>query len=136
MPNTPGAEDHGAYEAAQKALAAALVQVWRACDDLDYELTRDDGSTVAAGQNLPECLSYALGMAAKTIWRAQQADDAGGGRPVRVGFGLDDAGNRIDSEQIPDETGEILVRHRPGSWEAEHVLALVYPLDLIPDEAV
>jgi hypothetical protein len=29
------------------------------------------------------------------------------------------------------EAEEILVRHRPGCWEATHVRSLVFPVDLI-----
>ena len=102
-----------ALEKATKALTDALVQVWRACD---RPVARPDGSTYAAG-NLPETLSYALGLAAK-----------------RLGAGTDDEGRATGGEWARDVAGELLVRHRPGSWEAQHVIALVFPPGLIDAE--
>jgi hypothetical protein len=95
------------YDDALKALADALVQVWTVCEDAGVEA----GSGVNFGGNLPEALSYALGMAA-----------------VALGLDLDDSGNPEDA----DFAAEGLVRHRPGSWEAVHIRALVFPPDLLP----
>lgn len=64
MPDTDRLD---AYKTAQEALASTLVQVWQACEAEQYKFTREDGSRVAAGLNLPECLSYALGLAAKRL---------------------------------------------------------------------
>jgi hypothetical protein len=59
------------------------------------------------GPNLSEQLSLALGTAAKRL--------------------LVETGGRIDQT----EAEEILVRHRPGCWEATHVRSLVFLVDLI-----
>jgi len=91
---------------ATAALADALVRAWRACDT---PRRRPDGSTFAAG-NLPEQLSYALGLAAKRL------------------------GALGDDDRTGEAAGALLVRHRPGSWEAQHVVALVLPPDLIDSE--
>ena len=64
--------------------------------------------------NLPEALSYALGLAAVTL-----------------GLDRDDQGTRIEGEAARLVAAEALVWHRPGSWEADHVRALTFPPDLI-----
>lgn len=94
-----------AYEAAQTAPADALVKVWRACED------------GPSGLNLPECLSYALGLAAKQLGLVTSPS-------------LDTESSGFDYATT-EAAGAGLVRHRPGSWEAQHVTALVYPVDLI-----
>ena len=96
-----------AYDGALKKLADALVRVWAVCEDAGAEA----GTGISFGGNLPEALSYALGLAA-----------------VDLDLDLDDAGNPGNA----DFAAEGLVRHRPGSWEAVHVRALVFPPDLIP----
>ena len=59
------------------------------------------------GPNLSEQLSFALGTAARRL--------------------LVETGAQIDQP----EAEEILVRHRPGCWEAAHVRSLTFPVDLI-----
>ena len=103
----PGSAETAAYDDALKALADALVRVWTVCEAATVEA----GTGIRFGGNLPEALSYALGLAA-----------------VDLDLDLDDAGNPEDA----DLAAGGLVRHRPGSWEAVHVRALVLPPDLIP----
>jgi len=95
------------YDNALNDLANALVRVWTVCEAAGVEA----GTGIRFGGNLPEALSYALGLAA-----------------VDLDLDLDDAGNPEDA----DFAAGGLVRHRPGSWEAVHVRALVFPPDLIP----
>jgi hypothetical protein len=102
----PGSAETAAYDNALKNLANALVRVWTVCEDAGVEA----GTGIRFGGNLPEALSYALGMAAASL-----------------GLDRDDVGNPEDT----DFAAEDLVRHRPGSWEAEHVRALVFPPDLL-----
>jgi hypothetical protein len=90
--------------AATEALAAALVAVWEECEKTPH------------GGNLAECLSVALGFAAKRL-------------------------TEDHPDQPPEPTGPaiyeyhlgtpILVKHRPGCWEAAHVLQLAYDPDLL-----
>jgi hypothetical protein len=61
------------------------------------------------GPNLSEQLSWALGTAAKRL--------------------LVETGGPIDQT----EAEEILVRHRPGCWEATHVRSLTLMVDLIDE---
>jgi hypothetical protein len=78
------------YHDGVERLAGALQEVWRACDRVD-------------GANLPEALSYALGIAAKRLAGATLAPDIDGGLdPAEAGF-------------LYEAAGELLVRHRPGS---------------------
>lgn len=89
-----------AYEAVVEDLAGALCRTWHAC--------------AVPGANLPEALSYALGLAARTLVAEIEA-----GRP---------AGNEADQELAT----AILVGQRPGSWEAAAVANLAYPVELLP----
>jgi hypothetical protein len=59
------------------------------------------------GPNLSEQLAFALGTAARRL--------------------LVETGAQIDQSEAED----ILVRHRPGCWEAVHVRSLTFPVDLI-----
>jgi hypothetical protein len=96
------------YQEGVERLAGALEEVWRACAKVD-------------GLNLPEALSYALGLSAKRLAGAVLASDADRGlEPGEAGV-------------LCEAAGDLLVRHRPGSWEAEHVWRLVFPPDLVPD---
>ena len=96
------------YHQAVGHLANALEEVWRACEHLD-------------GPNLAETLSYALGTAAKRLAAdVTLGETAGGLEPDESGSLCEAAGN-------------LLVRHRPGSWEAEYVRRLVLPPELIAD---
>lgn len=92
------------YRRAVDRLAGALVETYRACDE--------------AGSNLPEALSYALGLAAK-----------------RLGF---DPGPDAETAEGPaarwQAAGQRLVSQRPGCWEATHVAELVYDPGLIGEE--
>ncbi|MHB1519282.1 MAG: hypothetical protein ACYCVN_15075 [Acidimicrobiales bacterium] len=97
------------YTSAVQDLASAIAEVWRVCED-GYD--RDRG--LGAGGNLAEALSYALGLAA-----------------VALGLDRDANGTLVDGERAQMMAAEALVRHRPGAWEAEHVLALTFPPDLI-----
>jgi hypothetical protein len=97
------------YTIAVNHLAAALAQVWQACE-AGYDHRRDLGTK----GNLPEALSYALGLTAVTL-----------------GLDRDEQGTVIEGEDAQLMAAGALVRHRPGSWEADHVRALTYPPDLI-----
>lgn len=97
------------YTSAVRALASAIAEVWWVCED-GYD--RDRG--LGAGGNLPEALSYALGLAAVTL-----------------GLDRDDNAARVDGERAQMAAAEGLVCHRPGSWEADHIRALTFPPDLI-----
>ncbi len=92
------------YDTAVTDLAASLCTVWRSCE--------------VTGANLPEALSYALGLAARDLVREMARTDplgyAGGGADQDLAVG-------------------VLVRHRPGSWEADLVAQLTYPVDLLGD---
>jgi len=102
-------EHTDSYTIAVRHLASALAQVWAACD-AGYDHRRGLGTV----GNLPEALSYALGLAAVTL-----------------GLDRDDHGTPIDGEAAQRVAAEALVWHRPGSWEADHVRALTFPPDLI-----
>ena len=97
------------YQSAVSDLASAIAGVWWVCEDR-YDHDRGIGT----GWNLPEALSYALGLAAVTL-----------------GLDRDDNGVLLDGERAQVLAAEALVCHRPGSWEAEHVRALTFPPDLI-----
>ena len=97
------------YTIAVAQLASALTEVWQACE-AGYDHRRGLG---AVG-NLPEALSYALGLAAVTL-----------------GLDRDDEGTVIEGDEALLVAAEALVSHRPGSWEADHVRALTFPPDLI-----
>ena len=97
------------YTSAVADLARALARVWKTCD-AGYDRERHLG----AGGNLPEALSYALGLAA-----------------VSLGLDHDAEGIPISGERAQSLAADALVCHRPGSWEAGHVRALTYPPDLI-----
>ncbi len=92
------------YDAAIEALAHALCEVWRSCE-------------AVPGPNLPEALSFALGLAARDLVRELATTDP-----------LAPFGSEVDQELAVG----VLVRHRPGSWEATHVAQLTYPVDLLP----
>jgi len=89
-------------ETAADDLASALVTTWHACE--------------TTGANLPEALSYALGLAAKRLVAQAAADD-----PITF------SGTDVDQELAT----AVLVAQRPGSWEATHVVELTYPIDLL-----
>lgn len=93
---------HDDYDEAVADLAAATVRTWRACE--------------AAGTNLPEAPSYALGLAAR------QLVHEAAGQLVPCGCPLDQ-----------DLATGVLVRQRPGCWEAGLVVELTYPVDLLPE---
>jgi len=97
------------YTIAVANLASALAEVWQAC-----EARYDHERGLASAGNLPEALSYALGLAAVTL-----------------GLDRDDDGTVIEGEAAQRVAAEALVWHRPGSWEADHVRALTFPPDLI-----
>jgi hypothetical protein len=101
------------YDAALQDLAHSLVRVWAIC-----EAAYDEDRGLGVGGNLPEVLSYALGLAA-----------------VALGLDRDANGNLIGDDRSREVAAEALVRHRPGSWEADHVRALAFSPDLIPHEA-
>lgn len=109
MPESPVPESTDTYKSAVADLATAIAAVWQACED-GYDHHRGIG---AAG-NLPEALSYALGVAAVTL-----------------GLDRDATGTVIEEAWAQEVAAEALVCHRPGSWEAEHVRALTFPPDLI-----
>jgi hypothetical protein len=88
-----------AYEAVVEELAGALCRTWHAC--------------AVPGANLPEALSYALGLAARTL-----AAEVDAGCP---------AADELDQELAT----AILVGQRPGSWEAAAVANLAYPVELL-----
>jgi hypothetical protein len=96
------------YDQAVEPLAGALEEVWRACEHLD-------------GPNLPEALSYALGLTAKRL--------AGGTFARRADGGLEP----VETDSLYEAAGDLLVRHRKGCWEAQHVRRLVYPPGPLPD---
>ena len=102
-------ENTDTYESAVNDLASALADVWQACE-AGYDPYRGLGTK----GNLPEALSYALGLAAVTL-----------------GLDRDANGTLVDGERAQLVAAEALVCHRPGSWEAEHVRALTFPPDLI-----
>lgn len=106
--------ENDTYDAALHDLAHALVRVWTICETAGV----DPDSGISFGGNLPEALSYALGMTA-----------------VALGLDRDEAGVLIDDEYAREAVAEGLVRHRPGSWEATHVRALTFAPELIPHEA-
>lgn len=109
-------ESTDSYTAAVSDLARAIAGVWAVCED-GYDHRRGIGT----GGNLPEALSYALGLAAVTL-----------------GLDRDENGVLIDEgEHAQSAAAEALVCHRPGSWEADHVRALTFPPDLIehPDRS-
>ena len=107
-PVDPGPGDPvAAYRLAVEHLATALVEVWAIC-----EQSADAGGN-GTGLNLPEALSYALGLAARSL-------------------GLD-PGSIEDEENRNDIATEGLVRHRSGSWEAAAMRPLVYPVAWLPD---
>lgn len=95
----------------------AALGAWDAAmDDLADALEQlwwlcDEGSL----GNLPEALSYGLALVAR-----------------RIAASLPDPSWVLDTE----DAGKLLVRHRPGCWEADHVRALVFPLELLPHEDV
>jgi hypothetical protein len=101
-----------AYDAALHDLAQALVRVWTICED-----AYDDDLGRWCGGNLPEALSYALGLAA-----------------VALRLDRDANGEAIADDRSREVAADALVRHRPGSWEADHVRALTFPPDLIAHE--
>jgi hypothetical protein len=107
-PHDPGPDDPvTAYRLAVEHLTAALVEVWVIC-----EQSAGAGSG-GSGLNLPEALSYALGLAAQSL-------------------GLD-PGSIEGEENRNDAATEGLVRHRSGSWEAAAVRPLVFPVAWLPD---
>jgi hypothetical protein len=97
-------DDARTYAEAVGDLADALCATWRACG--------------VPGRNLPEALSYALELAA----RALLDDD-----PVTAEL-LAIYGGEVDQNLAT----ALLVAHRPGSWEAAHVVGLTFPVDLLP----
>ena len=97
-------DDHDDDTEAVEDLAAAVCRTWRAC--------------TSAGGNLPEALSYALALAARELL----ADDDETAGLLACGFEMDQ-----------DLATALLVRHRPGSWEAAHVVRLTYPVNLLPE---
>lgn len=97
------------YASAVRDLADALADVWAACE-AGYDHQRGFGTV----GNLPEALSYGLGLAAVTL-----------------GLDRDARGALLEGERAQLTAAEALVRHRPGCWEADHVRALAFPPDLI-----
>ncbi|HTU36675.1 MAG TPA: hypothetical protein VMF35_01595 [Acidimicrobiales bacterium] len=84
------------YARAVRDLADALANVWQACE-AGYDHQRGLG---AVG-NLPEALSYALGLAAVTL-----------------GLDRDVNGALVCGHEAQQVAAEALVSHRPGCWEA------------------
>lgn len=109
MPETPMPNDSDTYASAVRALGDALADVWQACE-AGYDHRRGLG---AVG-NLPEALSYALGLAAVTL-----------------GLDRDAHGALVCDDEAQLVAAEALVSHRPGCWEADHVRALTFPPELI-----
>ena len=99
-------DDHDDYTEAVDELAAALCRTWWACE--------------TTGANLPEALSYTLALAAREL----ADDDEETADMLACGWKMDQ-----------DLATGLLVRHRPGSWEADHVVQLTYMLDLLPEPA-
>jgi hypothetical protein len=97
------------YASAVRDLADALADVWQACE-AGYDHQRGLGTV----GNLPEALSYALGLAAVTL-----------------GLDRDANGTLVDDQEAQLVAAEALVCHRPGSWEADHLRALTFPPDLL-----
>lgn len=107
-PVDPGPGDPvAAYQLAVERLAAALVEVWAACEQ------GAEADSNGTGLNLPEALSYALGLAARTL-----------------GF---DPGSIEGEENRNEAAAEGLVRHRSGSWEAAAMRPLVFPVAWLTD---
>lgn len=96
-----------AYSDAVDTLTDALVQVWVVCE----RNARATGTR--HGTNLPEALSYALGLTAQAL-------------------GLDPGPIHSDDARH-DAATEGLVRHRPGSWEAAAIRRLAFPAVWLPD---
>jgi hypothetical protein len=96
-----------AYRDAVDTLTDALVQVWVVCE----RNARATGTR--HGTNLPEALSYALGLTANAL-------------------GLDPGPIHSDDTRHEAAT-EGLVRHRPGSWEAAAVRPLIFPIAWLPE---
>jgi hypothetical protein len=97
------------YASAVRALADALADVWQACE-AGYDHRRCLGTV----GNLPEALSYALGLAAVTL-----------------GLDRDAQGALVCDDEARLVAAEALVSHRPGCWEADHVRTLTFPPELI-----
>jgi hypothetical protein len=110
--NEPDLPIDDTYDAALDALAQAVVRVWSCCEASNQPSV----SGIGSGRNLPEALSVALGMAA-----------------VALDLDLDDTGQPYPDDVARDAASASLVRHRPGSWEAQHVTALVFPPESIRD---
>jgi hypothetical protein len=91
------------YDSALEHLCAALIETWNACE--------------ATGANLPEALSFALALSGRELAHAACLVDPS-----------DSGDNEVDHELAVG----VLVRQRPGSWEASHVAGLTYPVDLLP----
>jgi hypothetical protein len=102
------------YDDALHDFAHTLVRMWTI-----YEAAYDEDGGLGVGGNLPEALSYALGLAA-----------------VALRLDRDTGDNLIDDDRSREIAPAALVRHRPGSWEAEHVRGLAFAPNLIPHEAV
>ena len=98
----PESPDSFDYDTAMAHLAVALVETWHACE--------------ATGANLPEALSYALGLAARDLARAAGVVDPSASE-----------GYEVDHELAVG----VLVSQRPGSWEATHVRDLTFPVELL-----
>ena len=71
MPETPMPNDSDTYTSAVRDLADALAEVWQACE-AGYDHRRGLGTV----GNLPEALSYALGLAAVTLGLDRDATGA------------------------------------------------------------
>ena len=80
MSDTPMSEHTDRMTIAVDRLAQAIAEVWQVCDDR-YDHERGIG----AGGNLPEVLSYALGLAAVTLGLDRTA---GYGLKYAAGFGF------------------------------------------------
>ena len=107
-PGDPSPADPvAASRRAVQHLVTALARIWAVCEQ------SAGAQSNGPGLNLPEALSYALGLAAQSL-------------------GLD-PGSIEDEESRNDVATEGLVRRRSGSWEAAAMRPLVYPVAWLPE---
>jgi hypothetical protein len=107
-PGDPSPADPvAASRRAVQHLVTALARVGTVCEQSAEARSNE------TGLNLPQALSYALGLAAQSL-----------------GLGP----GPIEAEENRNDTAtEGLVRHRSGSWEPAAVRPLVFPVAWLPD---